>query len=36
MSLRTEEEKKEQRRMPVCLSESGDEVPCSDESEPFR
>ena len=31
-----DEERDEQRRPSVCLSESGDEVPCSDDPEAFR
>jgi hypothetical protein len=41
MSLRGDEEEeheanKEWRRSSVCLSQSGEEVPCSAEPEPFR
>jgi hypothetical protein len=36
MSLRSEEEKKERRFPRICLSESGAEVACSAEPEPFR
>jgi hypothetical protein len=40
MSLRSEERekeaKKERRHPSICLSDSGSEVPCSEDPEPFR
>jgi hypothetical protein len=36
MSLRAKQEQRERRQPPLCLSESGTEIACSDEPEPFR
>jgi hypothetical protein len=41
MTLRSEEqqrkqEREEQRHIPICLSDSGDAVPCGEETEAFR